>query len=286
MLSYTLRSNYIKCYRIVSLSCLLFFSRFNCQSQNLNTLEVKRIYSSEADYEKANPSDIKNSVSTTDKSIQIFNQGSLTQQINRSSIPSDLNSFILSPKGDYFVAFEEAEKATDYLYFFRSDGNLLSKHLVNIYPNVKYSTNGEYVIVFNSYGSDIFLFDKSGNLSFTCDYTDLIKDKSKILYNVFFSENGNDLLINAGNDAHLVTTKDRVIKFKTSVGRVIDGDFRSDKEIVLKTASERIGLIDLKILSKSNGLILDTMNQAKRIELTINGVVVFKNSGIVEYEFK
>jgi len=279
-------SNCSKCYSIVLLIFLLWLSFFSCHSQNFNTLKVKQRYSSEADYEKANPSQIKNRVSTTGKSIQIYNQGNLIQQINKSSIPPNLNSLILSPQGDYFVAFEEAENATDYLYFFRSDGVLLSKHLINIYPNVKYSTNGEYVIVFNNYGKNILLFDKNGNLSFTGDYTDLIKDRSKILYNVFFSENGNDLLINAGNDAHLVTTKDRVIKFKTSVGRVIDGDFRSDKEIVLKTASERIGLIDLKILSKSNGLILDTMDQAKRIELTINGVVVFKNSSIVEYEFK
>jgi hypothetical protein len=153
--------------------------------------------------------------------------------------------------------------------------------------NVKYSTNGEHVVVFNNYGSEIFLFRRDGSLRFAGNYTDLIRDKSKILYNVLLSGNSNELLINAGNDANLVSLKDGIIKFKAPVGRIIDADFRYDKGIIiLKTASEKNELVDLKILSASNGLILDKIDLAERIELALNGVIVFKDSSIVEYEFK
>jgi hypothetical protein len=264
---------------------LALFS-FNVQSQTLKSLQVKRKYTSESEVAQVHPEFTKK-ISVTNKSIQILNQGDIKREVKKSGIPSNLNSIVFSPNDEYFVAFEEAENETDFIYFFRSDGTMLSKQMVKIYPNVKFSKNSEHVLVFNNYGREIFLFTKTGLLVFSGDYIDLINDKSKILYNVLVSDDGNDFLINAGDDAHLLNIKNRSVKYKIPVGRVVDGVFDTDKnKIAIKTISEQSNAVDLKILSRANGKLLDKIEKTSRVEFVLNGVVVFKDSSVIEYVYK
>ncbi len=236
---------------------------------------------------KAHPDLEKRKLIKDKSSLRVVGSPSDVTSKPITGIPSRLNSFFLSPRHDSFVAFEETEGASDNLYFFTAEGSLMATQRVNIYPVVSYSADGEFVVAFNSFGREVFVFRKNGILMFAGDYVDLIKNNSKILYNVLVSESGAELLINAGEDVHLISTKTKLELFQTRTGRVLSGNFMTAKgKVVLQTGSEQNTKCDLIILSKSDGGVVGKLPGLSKVFFTKTGFVTFNNSKYQEYEVR
>lgn len=259
--------------------------------QDLSTMSLKKTFKSEEELIKTYPSLVKHKLVLEKSSIKLLDRdNTIKNQVSRSSIPSNLNTFIFSPTNDYFVAYEETEVETGDLYFYRKDGVLLSKQRISIYPNVKFSTNGEYIIAFNSFGREIFIFNKNGTMVFSGDYINLINDKSRVLDNVLVSDDGKEIMINAGDDIYSFDIKTRNLNFKTAVGGwVLDGNsYSSTGKIAfkIKRHNQENGSFDFKVISKKSGQILDNIPDLRKIEFVPSAVILSKNSNVLEYVFK
>lgn len=255
--------------------------------QEANSLKLNRTFNSEEELHKINPETVRSEILIDSKTIKIKERGILNREIKRVDIPSNINSFVFSPSREYFVAFEETEGRSSFLFFYKSDGNFITKQPLNIYPNVKFSGDGQYVIAFNSFGREILVFSKTGQRIFSGDYIELIKDKTKVLYNVLISENCKEVLINAGEDIHLIDLSSKREIFKVKSGWVLDGNFYSAyNSIALKVNSNIDNLFDIKVFSKKNGNVSTEINGVSKVEFFSSELVVSKNSKVLEYVFK
>jgi hypothetical protein len=228
----------------------------------------------------------RHTIQSDARSIKVFENGILKNQIDRASVPPKNNSFVFSPSGEYFVSYEEAENETREMFFYRSDGTLLNKQIINIHPNVKFSGTGEYVEVFNNSGREIFLFYKTGQLLFKADYMELIHDNSKALNNIRFSETGSEFIINAGDDVYLIDIRTKQPKFKTKVGKVLDGNFYSSKDKIILKTLDRNSRLDMQVLSKSNGNVSDVIQQVSDVFFLPAGPIVSRQAKFLEYVIK
>jgi hypothetical protein len=143
---------------LLLIGVLLFLPLF-LLAQSFNALTPTKTFSSETELLEAYPQFAKRKIIIDKSHINILRDDIVLQkQIPRSNVPPNLNSVIFSPLGDYFVAFEETEVQSDYLHFYDPSGVLLAKHRINVYPVVRYSSNGEYVTVYDSFGREVFVF--------------------------------------------------------------------------------------------------------------------------------
>lgn len=208
------------------------------------------------------------------------------QSVNRSNLPKNLKSFIFSPDKKYFVAYEEFDNGINDLYFYSANGTLLAKRALRIYPNIRFSSNGEYVTAFNNFGRQIFVFSKTGALLFEGDYTNLIGDKSKTLYMVLVSDNLKDVYVSAGNELYSINPKTKKVQFQTTTGTVWDGQFYAQQNaLLIKTTGGNDSSFEIKLISKDQGKVIQTMKGIKKVSMTNKGFAIEEDS-IIEYEIK
>jgi hypothetical protein len=137
-----------------------------------------------------------------------------------------------------------------------------------------------------SVGKYLF-FNKFGNLLFNSDYIDLTKVYDVTLYGVFVSEDATLVILNVGQELHLFNAQYKQKIYSVTSRWILDASFYTAKgRIVMRTASNKNGMSDLKVFSLSNGELLDHIPEVTRVEFTPTGVFVFKNNIIQEYVVK
>ena len=133
----------------------------------------------------------------------------------------------------------------------------------------------------------IFVFEANGTLLFSGNYIDLIKDRTKVLDNVFVSEDGKDLLVNAGGKIYSFDMGSKNKKFESEIGGWALASNSSDGILAFKITvpnSEK-GTYDFKVLSRSDGKTLDHLSGLKKIDFVKTGVLMSMDSDILEYAF-
>lgn len=260
------------------------------QTTKHDLLELSEIYNSEEELYRKYEELEKGSTSNVVNRQQLKLQSSPNSRMaNALTIPEELNTIIFSPNKEYFIAYEEQESATPFIFFYKADGKLLKKVEVNIYPNVKYSQNGEYVEVFNTFGREFMVYTKDGDLLQNGDYIELIKDNQEILYNLFVSNDGKNVLMSTSSKVHFFSiNKQKLWDHPSSA--ILECQFTEEAEIVsLKVANQtrdKKNPFSLSILSKSNGQLLDSLSKASTVSFIKSKVIVGKNSKFYEYKIK
>ena len=274
--------------RALHTTSILLLLPFFLHAQSFNALTPTKTFSSETGLLKAYPQFAKRKITIDKSHINVLRDDIVLQkQIPRNNVPPNLNSILFSPLGDYFVAFEETEVQSDYLYFYDPHGVLLAKQRVDVYPVVRYSNDGEYVTVYDSFGSEVFIFNKFGKLLFNTDYIELTKVHNEVLYGVFVSEDATLVILNVGEELYLCSVKSKQKIYSVTSGWILDASFYSNKgRVVMRTTTNKNGINDLKVFSIPDGELLDQISQVTRVEFTPAGAVVFKNNVIQEYLVK
>lgn len=248
---------------------------------------VKGKYASKSDFVRMNVESGPSRVVVNQSSVDVIDDSQkVIQSVNRSNLPKNLKSFIFSPDKKYFVAYEEFDNGINDLYFYSANGTLLAKRALRIYPNIRFSSNGEYVTAFNNFGRQIFVFSKTGALLFEGDYTNLIGDKSKTLYMVLVSDNLKDVYVSAGNELYSINPKTKKVQFQTTTGTVWDGQFYAQQNaLLIKTTGGNDSSFEIKLISKDQGKVIQTMKGIKKVSMTNKGFAIEEDS-IIEYEIK
>jgi hypothetical protein len=261
---------------------------FACAQKDpaLNSIVLRKKYDVASQVDAAYPHKVKKKAEIVGNSLLLSSSGK-TISISRANIPPNLNTFIFSDDGKHFVAFEETEVDTDELYFYQSDGTLLAKQTVDIYPEVDFSNNGQYVSVFNQFGREVMLYTNQGTMVYHGDYTDMVKGPSQPIYHVIASDSGDALLLNVGTNAYVFNVKADSIQSHATVGRVLDGSFYSnDEAVAILVAPDTTHNRSLIIMSRNAGQIVDKICPISHATFITNGFVLFTESAISEYRFQ
>jgi len=268
------------------ISVLIFQDSFSQSTGHKNLKLVETFDSKESLYEKYDSLEDESRIinpNNTSTSARFSTSG-----VNFQQLPEKINTVILSPNNKYYVAYEEKENETSHIYFFSSAGKLLNTVEVNIYPNIKYSQNSEYVEVFNRFGRQYMIYTNEGILIQEGDYIDLTQDNQAILHNIFISNDGSSLLISISNKAYLFSSN-KIKQWERSSSPIIDCQFLDENIINLKLISrqrEKANPFNLEVLSKPSGQTLDSINQVSDVIFINSKVIVGKNSRFYEYEIQ
>lgn len=179
-------------------------------------------------------------------------------------LPDELNSIIQSPHKQSFIAFGDLEIPTKYLYFYSHDGRMLNKYEVNMYPNVNYSKNGEFVVVFDSVGHSFFISTHKGALLYEGNYTEFVSRGP--LYAAFVSDDGKHFLLNAAKKVYLCTTEGKCI-WELPSPLLYDCYFLSSKGMIILKSID-FDLSKKKLEDKFNAQFISFMNGKILHELT------------------
>ena len=269
-------------------ACLLFIPISNAFSQGsqhrlLKLLEVHDSRKELYDRYDSLTKDVTNHVVDRNKLLAEVNPR------NNLELPQELNAIIISPNKSYFVAYEEQEQPSPFIFFYNIHGELLNTVATDIYPNIKYSKNSEYVEIFNAFGREFMIYTKEGRLIQKGNYIDLIQDNQEVLYNIFVSNDGENLLLSTSSRIHFFSMDKRKIWEHPSTS-ILDCQFVEGQRVVsLKSSSQvrdKDSPFNFEILSTSDGQLLDSISKVAEVTFLKNVVIIKKNSEFYEYEYR
>ena len=278
-----------RCFLLAALLAISIPKTFS-QPSNHKLLKQTEVYNSKEELlSRYDRIDIGNNQKVASRESLKLQHNPSARQSDVSAIPKELNAIVVSPDGKHFVAYEEQEGTTPFIFFYNINGELLNKAEVNIYPNVKYSQHGKYVEVFNAFGKEFMVYTREGKLVQDGDYIDLIQDNQEVLYNLFVSDDGKNMLFSTSSKVHLFSFGKQK-KWDRPSSAILDCRFvEGGNTVSLKTSSQvrdKINPFDLEILSEANGQLLDSINKVSAIDFIESKVIVGKNSKFYEYEIK
>ena len=220
------------------------------------------------------------------KTLTLYNAGGelITQ------LPPEALSIETSPTRQYFVAYDYGEYGVVPLYFYQSDGTLLQQQMGIEHARIRYSQNGEFVVLYSNMERIFKVFTKTGNVVYQGDYTKLINDVNPSLFGVFASEQGKFMLLCTDRLIHLYTIQGGFLWMNPFPGfDVADCWFFSQQgKIALKTITSRTGddFYNLQIHSLDTGDILDEIVGIAEM-IGVNNHLIYKKGGqYYEYQVR
>ncbi len=259
-------------------------------------IKLLKTYSTEKAYYDANK-DVKKaskiSIDRTKNEIKFIDPitNKITQVLNKSELPP-INTVIESPDKRTFVAYEERESETPYLYFFSREGKLLNKINVNIYSNVKYTQNGQFVAVYNSFGNRFFIFTANGEEIVSGNYIDLIQNKTSPIHSLLVSEDASHFIVATHSEMYLFR-RNKSLVWKTAWKGpdtfILDTYFFSSQNyFALITTSKSNAAnnyrLDLKLVSLQHGHVVDSIQDSPQIQFVGPNILLKKNNQFHEYK--
>lgn len=221
------------------------------------------------------------------KTLSYYKKG-VEKKIHFSeAIPSGLNTAFFSPNEVFFILYETGESYTDVLYFYSNKGDLIKKIKLNIYPVVKFSSDGDFVAVYNAFGSSFYIYNYKAELVYSSkNYQDLTRVENSPLGLVDVLPGGESFLLYA-DKLYLfsITTGEEIwhvdsanpfnsLILKEENSAVLDGTIWNGKEVVR----------NLQLLSLQDGTLLD---QIENVDLAVfnsqNKILLIKDEKYFEY---
>ena len=206
-----------------------------------------------------------------------------------ADLPHDISEISVSPNNQYFVAYSLGGigdyDSTDFfsLYFYSMDGTLLKQQeLHGKYDTITFSTNGEFIGLFHSFGRAIAIFAKTGDIIYEDDYKNLLRDKTAPLYNMYVSENGRTVLLNTDQHLYLCTIDGELLwEQDSSPALVSDCYFFSLQNIIALKVAHR-----LEIRSLHDGVLLDEIGGISEISRINDHLVIKREEKYYEYTIR
>ena len=161
---------------------------------------------------------------TPQKNLLYTHQGHVVTELS-----PNLNTVVVSPNQNYFVAASCGEGWCDALEFYEINGHLLKKEEINASIGITFSTNSEYVVIQNIDSSKAFgeitLFTKTGDFIRRYDYGAQLRD---YLFAAHVSDHVEWLLFSMFKSAYLVAGDGQILWQKPYL-RIIDCRFYPEK---------------------------------------------------------
>lgn len=243
-----------------------------------SSLMLSETYKNKDELYSRNLSILKNEyMSFKEGTLNIEDFSGRISEVNVKNIADGLNSFFLSPTGNYFVAFEEREGPSDYLYFYTREGLVIERCRLNIYPSIRFTLDGKYVAAFDSFGKEIFILDSAGSLLRVLNYQEVIGDKTSPLTNIVLSDDGERMLINADSFSYVFDIGTNKISARLKTNLIVEGAFipKQDKVVLISSthgSGKTLSVVTLE------GEVVDTLNGIEDVYSLGTRILVKRNS--------
>lgn len=191
-----------------------------------------------------------------------------------------------APFSKFFIGYEQGETRTQYVYIFSTDGKVLNKIDANIYPVIKFSSNGAYAVISDMFGPKFIVVDQSGSIIYHCDdYKNLGIPKDEPLGYVDVSSGGDFVLVSSSG-----LRKIRINDKKTVWHALqnIDNSFIDSRNnrIYSTCNSYNPRLTDIVIFDLNTGKQLDRLIGFEYAYFLENKLFITHKNASYEYEIK
>lgn len=204
-------------------------------------------------------------------------------RINFAAAIDKFDVKMVSPDGEYVVAFDVEHLYTDKLYFFSKSGELLAEHFIGFTPSIKFSYSGNYIEIFNQVGRVFYLFSKNGKLIKQGDYLEFTNSNGEFLTNILYIENYKEILFSTNKATYLY---DEVFGVKKKIpGYCTRAYYDPIKKILLMNdARFEEKSMDIRIIETIKWENVEIINDATNFWKEREHFVIYKNKKIKRYE--
>jgi WD40 repeat protein len=208
------------------------------------------------------------------------------------SVPIDnldveVNSILVSPDNEYFVAFGDLESRSTTIQFFTINGQLIQTQRVRLYPKVSFSLLGEYVCLFDYFGNEFYFFRHTGDEYFKGNYVSFLDGNDAVLYHIQISDDGDLFLMYTTEVLRLISFKEGLVWKKNYPLVTNSAIYPQQKVIALKILKSTLDQgYSLRIISVNDGMTLVEMNNLDGIYFKGRKIYINQKNIYRVYEIK
>ena len=206
-----------------------------------------------------------------------------------AELPHEVNMIRFSPDQQNFIAFGEDEVPSEFMYFYSIDGTVLAKEKLKDSPLVKYTQQGEFLAVFDSFGRQFSIFSNTGKRIYEGDYTALIHNVNPILYGVFPSEDGSSFLLNTSEKILLFSINNTLLWESPSslvIGCTFDHTRNRMRILSVCNACnvpDKKDIYQVEVRDRNSGELLDRIENVIQARFLPDITIIQKEGGYYEY---
>ena len=263
----------MKRYTLILILSIFFLNSFS-QSNLTENIRVENVYNS--------TNDIPTTRNFTKVNCSIISPFEFDKKFN-AKVENSVN--------EYFCAYFEGEVISSEIGFYKSPKELINTHKIETEPQIKYSRNGNFIIVVGMYNDRIFLFEKNGKFLFETK-SDTLLNSNCNLYNAFVDNSCEWLLINNSYHLHLYSIKEKKLIWsnKYEFRRIQDCIYFRNKEIIaiksltpIKKRKTKSDTYTLQIISTKTGKVLSELFRVANIDKIESNLLVELDNKYIEY---
>lgn len=203
------------------------------------------------------------------------------EKIPVSNLPTSISDVVQAPGGKFFIAHNESEVAADTFYVLSDSGTMINRFAFHAYPRIRFSPNGRYAAISNSFGPEFLIVDSTGMVIYHCpDYKSLGISRAQPLVHVDVFPDGEAFLV-CSSGLRCFSVKDPKLLWVYDKNIEESAVFPGDKPILV----QRNG--GVYFLNKATGKEMDVISGGCRGQLWTGGRIEMQcDGGVYEYRVK